>query len=256
MCCFTHFFLSSEPTEQQDTPDETPTDMSGPRGGSRESGSRGGSRESGPRGGSRESGSRPGGTRMTSEMGNNGGTDGGTMSSQEVTTSTPVTPPTTITPTTSSTTTVQTITTTSIPEDSTEIPSTATLLTVNITSPTTSSPPMDADKTMCEVLEEVSKSSGCVAKTQKPCDRVQCFDVYEGIEYDAVLLLCKEPVALHVSLRRGNRDLVSMEVDRSQEIEIPEPFGAIVSITLDHFPNDVIGLQVYTCGLLQLCTLL
>ena len=253
--CFTHEFKDSEeePTQEQSSePTRTvgqntpPTDTPGPRHGTRGSSPRrGSSSDSDSSDSSRESRPRPGSTRETIEMGNNGDID----RSEDATTSTIVTP---ILPTTDSTPVILRTTATPTAEDGTEIsasPSTATILTMDVTSPApATSSPTAANKTMCEVLEELSKKSGCFVKTKKPCNSVQCFDVIEGtpIEYNAVLLLCKELAALHFTLRQGDRDLVNKEIDHSQEIEIPEPLGVTLNFTLDHFNNDVIGVQVYT----------
>lgn len=114
--------------------------------------------------------------------------------------------------------------------------------------PTMSTGTPPANKTTCNALGELAKTSkifDCVASTKEPCDRVECATELIGITFAAevVLLPCLTPSAVQIAMSRDGKVVMNRTLYHSQEIFIPELFNLNLYVTLDHY-KDAIGLQV------------
>ena len=117
-----------------------------------------------------------------------------------------------------------------------------------VVTPTISSGTPPANKTTCDVLAELAKSSeifDCEASTNEPCDRVDCATELIGINFTAevVVLPCHAPPAAQIAMSRDGKVVMNRTVYHSQMIFIPELFNLNLYVTLDQY-KGAIGLQV------------
>ena len=108
----------------------------------------------------------------------------------------------------------------------------------------TAHPPIDDT---CEALMFLAQSTThellkCVARTEEPCDRLNC-NVTLDVIYTAeiVLLPCYKPPAVQILIREAHNLLQSKTVTDSQIIAIHN--SVELNVTVEQFPN-AIGLQV------------
>ena len=111
--------------------------------------------------------------------------------------------------------------------------------------------PTPTPDTTCSVLAKLADDAEfftCTADKTEPCDTVFCSQEFAGKQYNAVVVLlpCETPAAVRIVMSEGEKVLVNETVDHSKEITIPELFGLVLNVTLDHF-DDAIGLQVKIC---------
>ena len=117
--------------------------------------------------------------------------------------------------------------------------------------------PTPTQDTTCSVLAKLADDAEfftCTADKTEPCDTVFCSREFVGKQYSAVVVLlpCETPAAVRIVMNEGERVLVNETVDHSKEITIPELFGLVLNVTLDHF-DDAIGLQVKVCVCACVC---
>lgn len=109
-------------------------------------------------------------------------------------------------------------------------------------------PPVTGANTTCAVLAKLAADAEvfkCTSDTTKPCDTVSCSF---QIDYSTVIVLlpCVTPTSFQLVISDGNKVLLNKTVDRSQQIPVPELFGLVLNVTLNHF-EEAIGLKVSVC---------
>lgn len=109
----------------------------------------------------------------------------------------------------------------------------------------TTHPPIDTCKALMSLAHSTTHELlKCVAKTEEPCDRLNC-NVTLRVIYTAeiILLPCHKPPAVQIFIREDHNLLQNKTVTDTQIITIHDSVGLTLNVTVEQFPN-AIGLQV------------